>query len=126
MGPPARDHGGLIFIDLRDREGVVQIVFNPQKSPEPYQLADELRNEYVIRIWGEVVLRPEGTENPALPTGEIEVLVERLEILNKAETPPFYINKDVEVDENLRLEYRYLDLRRERMQRNIKGQAPGS
>lgn len=115
-----RDHGGLIFIDLRDREGVVQIVFNPQKSPEPYQLADELRNEYVIRIWGEVVLRPEGTENPALPTGEIEVLVERLEILNKAETPPFYINKDVEVDENLRLEYRYLDLRRERMQRNIK------
>lgn len=114
-----RDHGGLIFIDLRDREGVVQIVFNPEKAPDAHKLADELRSEYVIRVFGAVAARPEGTENLSLPTGEIEVLIDRLEILNRAMTPPFYINKDSEVDENLRLKYRYLDLRRPRMQRNL-------
>jgi aspartyl-tRNA synthetase len=114
-----RDHGGLIFIDLRDREGVVQTVFNPEISPSCLKTAEEMRNEYVVRITGEVAARPAGTENSKIPTGDIEVIVKDVEILNTSETPPFYINEEVEVDENLRLKYRYLDLRRPRMKENL-------
>jgi len=114
-----RDHGGLIFIDLRDREGMVQVVFNPAVSPQCHQVANEMRSEYVVRVGGEVALRPSGTENPQLPTGYIELIASDAEILNTSNTPPFYINEDVEVDENLRLEYRYLDLRRSRMRENL-------
>jgi len=114
-----RDHGGLVFIDLRDRDGLVQIVFNPELSGEGHEVATKLRHEYVVRVCGEVAKRPPGTENPKLATGEIEVIAESVEILNPSKTPPFYINEDVQVDENLRLRYRYLDLRRQRMQENI-------
>ncbi len=114
-----RDHGGLIFIDLRDREGVVQTVFNPEISSEGLRTAEEMRNEYVVSISGEVAMRPEGTENPKLPTGDIEVIVKEAQILNPSRTPPFYINEEVEVDESLRLKYRYLDLRRPRMKENL-------
>ncbi len=114
-----RDHGKLIFIDLRDREGIVQTVFNPEVSAQAHSIASELRGEYVVRVKGKVQPRPKGTENPKLPTGEVELIVEEAELLNKAKTPPFYINEEVEVDEALRLKYRYLDLRRERMQRNL-------
>lgn len=113
-----RDHGGLVFIDMRDREGVVQVVFNPEVSPACHDTATTLRGEYVLQVSGEVKPRPAGTENPQLPTGEIEVVAAGCRILNTSETPPFYINQDVEVDENLRLRYRYLDLRRARMMRN--------
>jgi len=114
-----RDHGGLIFIDLRDREGVVQVVFNPETSAKSCQLASGMRNEYVVRVSGEVAPRPPGTENPRLATGEIEVIAHNTEILNKSKTPPFYINEEVEVDESLRFKYRYLDLRRNRMKANL-------
>ncbi len=114
-----RDHGGLIFIDLRDREGVVQLVFNPAISEPCHTIANEMRNEYVVRVSGEVSLRPRGTENPKLSTGDIEVIVRNTDILNPSKTPPFYINEEIEVEENLRLTYRYLDLRRERMRRNL-------
>ncbi len=109
-----RDHGGLIFIDLRDRYGLTQLVFNPATSPDAHALAEQLRSEFVITVQGQVNRRPEGTENPHLPTGEIEIAVDRLEILNTAKTPPFYINEDAPVDETVRLTYRYLDLRRAR------------
>jgi aspartyl-tRNA synthetase len=114
-----RDHGKLIFIDLRDREGIAQVVFNPEVSAKAHSIASDLRSEYVVRVKGKASLRPKGTENPKLATGEVELIVEQAEILNKAKTPPFYINEEVEVDETLRLKYRYLDLRRERMQRNL-------
>ncbi len=114
-----RDHGGLTFIDLRDREGVVQVVFNPETSKSCHETAGEMRNEYVISVSGEVALRPPGTENPNLPTGEIEVIAGDTTILNPSKTPPFYINEDIEVDEALRLKYRYLDLRREKMRNNL-------
>ncbi|MBM3156538.1 MAG: aspartate--tRNA ligase [Chloroflexi bacterium] len=114
-----RDHGGLIFIDLRDREGMVQAVFNPGVSSKAHSIATELRVEYVVRVKGKISPRPKGTENPKLATGEVELIVEEAELLNRAKTPPFYINEEVEVDESLRLKYRYLDLRRERMQRNL-------
>jgi aspartyl-tRNA synthetase len=114
-----RDHGNLIFIDLRDRSGLVQVVFNPEKSKECHELAGSLRSEYVVQVTGEVAPRPAGTENPRLATGEIEVLANELRILNTSETPPFYINEEVEVDENLRLKYRYLDMRRQRIRNNI-------
>ena len=114
-----RDHGGLIFIDLRDREGLVQVVFNPEKSKECHDIASRLRNEYVIRTGGEVTLRPPGTENTKLASGDIEIIADSIEILNESKTPPFYINEDAEVDENLRLKYRYLDLRRPRMKENL-------
>jgi len=112
-----RDHGGLIFIDLRDRDGITQIVFDPQHAN--FERAEHLRVEDVIRINGIVRKRPAGTENEKLATGDIEVGVEQLEILNKSLVPPFHINSDEDADENLRLEYRYLDLRRTRLQRNI-------
>ena len=114
-----RDHGGLIFIDLRDREGVAQVVFNPETSKSCHEIANEMRHEYVVSIDGEVTLRPSGTENYNLPTGEIEVIAQNTAILNPSKTPPFYINEDIEVEENLRLKYRYLDLRRERMRNNL-------
>ncbi len=114
-----RDHGGLIFIDLRDREGLVQVVFNPDSSPDCHKVASRMRSEYVIKVSGEVALRPKGTENPKLPTGDIEVIVHSAEILNPSKTPPFYINEEVELEESLRLRYRYLDLRRARMRKNL-------
>jgi aspartyl-tRNA synthetase len=114
-----RDHGGLIFIDLRDRAGIVQVVFNPEKSKACHQNASEMRSEYVVRVKGEVALRPPGTENPKMPTGEVEVIAQEAAILNTAKTPPFYINEDSEVEEGVRLKYRYLDLRRARMQSNL-------
>ena len=114
-----RDHGGLTFIDIRDREGVTQVVFNPETSKECHATASQMRNEFVIQATGEVTMRPAGTENSGLPTGEIEIIVSNVEILNTSKTPPFYINEDVEVDESLRLKYRYLDLRRERMRNNL-------
>ena len=114
-----RDHGGLFFIDLRDREGVVQVVFNPEQSPQAHEVATGLRNEYVVKVCGEVQRRPAGTENRKLPTGEVEVVAQEVELLNAAKTPPFSVNEDVEVDEAVRFRYRYLDLRRERMRDNI-------
>ncbi|NIM05582.1 MAG: aspartate--tRNA ligase [Armatimonadetes bacterium] len=114
-----RDHGGLIFLDLRDRSGRVQVVFNPQEEKEAFSVAQEIKSEYVLRVQGIVSARPEGTENPDLPTGEIEVHASRLEILNVAKTPPFQIGDTQGVDDVVRLKYRYLDLRSERMQRNL-------
>ncbi len=114
-----RDHGGLIFIDLRDRGGVVQVVFNPEISESCHEIANSVRSEYVVRVSGEVGLRPPGTENPKLATGDVEVIASSVDVLNSSKTPPFYINEDVEVDENLRLKYRYLDLRRPRMKENL-------
>jgi len=114
-----RDHGGLIFIDLRDREGIVQVAFNPEISKSCHEIASQMRNEYVVEVKGKVTLRPPGTENPKLPTGDIEVVAHNTAILNPSKTPPFYINEDTEVDENLRLKYRYLDLRRARMQKTL-------
>jgi aspartyl-tRNA synthetase len=114
-----RDHGGVTFIDLRDRFGLVQIVLSPEISAESHELAEAIRMEWVIQIEGKVRRRPAGSENLNLPTGEIEVEVHQLRILNPAKTPPFLINKDEEADENTRLKYRYLDLRREKMRRNL-------
>ncbi|MGH2370538.1 MAG: amino acid--tRNA ligase-related protein, partial [Chloroflexota bacterium] len=114
-----RDHGGLIFIDLRDRYGLTQIVFNPAVSAQAHELAATLRSEYVVSAEGDVATRPAGTENPHLPTGEIEVLVDKVALLNPAKTPPFYINEDAPVEESLRLKYRYLDLRRQRLRDTI-------
>jgi aspartyl-tRNA synthetase len=114
-----RDHGDLIFIDLRDREGIVQIVANPEFSAEAHSQAVNVRAEWVIQVMGVVQKRPEGMENPQLPTGEVEVEIEELRILNPAHTPPFSINEETEVDETVRLKYRYLDLRRERLRKNI-------
>jgi aspartyl-tRNA synthetase len=114
-----RDHGGIIFVDLRDRSGVVQVVFNPERSPEAYRVAEQLRNEWVVQITGTVSRRPAGSENPAMPTGNVEVMASDARVLNTSQTPPFYIADDVEVDESLRLRYRYLDLRRPIMQRNL-------
>ena len=113
-----RDHGGLIFIDLRDRWGVTQVTFDPDLE-EVFVAAEQLRPEWSISIEGEVIHRPEGNENPDLPTGEIEVEVKELSVLNTSETPPFEIDRDRPVDELLRLKYRYLDLRRERIKENI-------
>ncbi len=111
-----RDHGGVIFIDLRDREGLVQVVFNPEIGEELFQKAESVRNEYVLAVVGTVERRPEGTTNPNLSTGEVEVVARDFRILSAAKTPPFYIADDVEVDENIRLKHRYLDLRRPVMQ----------
>ncbi|MFQ6057268.1 MAG: aspartate--tRNA ligase [Anaerolineae bacterium] len=114
-----RDHGGLIFIDLRDREGITQVVFNPEVSPEAHAVAARVGSEYVLQVHGEVAKRPPGQENPAIATGDVEVIVHQAKVLNEAKTPPFYISQESAVDETLRLRYRYLDLRRQRMQRNI-------
>ncbi|MGB5843172.1 MAG: aspartate--tRNA ligase [Anaerolineales bacterium] len=114
-----RDHGGVTFIDLRDRSGFVQVVFNPDNSPQAHQEAEPLRAEWVIQVRGIVRQRPEGMKNTNLATGEIEVEVQELKVLNPAKTPPFPINKEEEVDEQIRLRYRYLDLRHERMTNNL-------
>ena len=114
-----RDHGGVAFIDLRDRAGLVQVVANPEISPEALTAIADVRVEWVIQVSGIVRRRPGGMENPALPTGEIEVEVRQLQVLNPAHTPPFAINKPEEVDEQTRLRYRYLDLRREHMRDNL-------
>ncbi|MDQ3940145.1 MAG: aspartate--tRNA ligase, partial [Actinomycetota bacterium] len=115
-----RDHGGVTFIDLRDTAGLVQVVFNPETSPDAHDLAQELRSEYCITVTGPVRRRKEGTVNPKLATGEIEVAATEVAIFTRAETPPFQIDEYQEADELLRLRYRYLDLRREHMNRNIK------
>ena len=115
-----RDHGGLIFIDLRDRTGLLQLVFHPQHAKDAHESAHKLRSEDVISVRGELVRREEGTVNPNLPTGEVELSVRSLEILSDAETPPFPVDEDIAVDEGLRLRYRYLDLRREGMQHALK------
>ena len=114
-----RDHGGLTFVDLRDRAGYVQVVTNPETSREAHQALDAVRMEWVIQVEGTVQRRPEGMENPELSTGEIEVEITRVHILNPSQTPPFLINQEEEVDEQTRLEFRYLDLRRRRMLENI-------
>ena len=114
-----RDHGGLIFIDLRDRSGIVQVVVDPDHAGEDFAKAEAIRGEYVIKVHGVVRLRSEETINPNLATGEVEVVAKELEVLNSAKTPPFYIQDGIDVDENLRLKYRYLDLRRPEMQRNL-------
>lgn len=114
-----RDLGGVLFIDLRDRSGIVQIVFNPDYSGEALQIADKVRSEYVLAVKGTVVKRDEETINRNLPTGEIEVRITDIEVLNAAKTPPFFIEDGLEVDESLRLKYRYLDLRRPEMQRTL-------
>ncbi|MEQ1593332.1 MAG: aspartate--tRNA ligase [Thiobacillaceae bacterium] len=113
-----RDHGGVIFIDLRDREGLVQVVIDPD-TPEAFKLAEEVRSEFVLKIEGRVRARPAGTENTNLPTGMIEVLTKKLDVLNASLTPPFQIDDD-NINENIRLTYRYLDLRREPMQQNMR------
>ena len=114
-----RDHGGKVFIDLRDREGIVQVVFNPQISQEAYELAGSLRSEYVIQVTGEVASRPEGTENRKLASGDVEVIAKEAVILNASKTPPFYISEDEEVEESLCLRNRYLYLRRTRLKDNL-------
>lgn len=114
-----RDHGGVIFIDLRDRSGLVQVVFDPV-APEPFALAESVRSEYVLKVAGTVRERPQGTVNANMKTGEIEVLVSRMEVLNESETPPFPVESEIEVSEELRLRYRYIDLRRFAMQEKMK------
>lgn len=114
-----RDHGGLIFVDLRDREGFIQVVFNPENNQASYALAQEIRNEFVIRVKGQARLRPAGTENRQIPTGEVEVLASELVILNASKTPPFSIEEDVEASEGVRFRYRYLDLRRPGVQKTL-------
>ena len=114
-----RDHAGLVFFDLRDRSGLMQVKIDQATAPESHALARNVRVEWVIQVTGTVVMRPEGMANPDLPTGEVELEVSELKVLNRAKTPPFYINKDENVDEALRMRYRYLDLRRPSMQRNL-------
>jgi aspartyl-tRNA synthetase len=114
-----RDHGGLIFFDLRDRSGLVQVVFNADISSQAHLLAEQVRSEYVVQVRGQVAARPEGLINPNMATGEIEVEAHDLVILNRAETTPFAVNEESEVGDSVRLKYRYLDLRRQRMQDNI-------
>jgi len=114
-----RDHGGVIFIDLRDRYGITQVVFNPEHNREAHELAETFRTEFVTSIKGKVLPRPEGTVNTSLPTGEIEVQVDEVELLNKSDTPPFEITGSEEVSQELRLKYRYLDIRRSKMRDSL-------
>ncbi|GEN35492.1 MULTISPECIES: aspartate--tRNA ligase [Aneurinibacillus] len=114
-----RDLGGVIFVDLRDRTGLVQVVFNPEINAEAHAIGDKVRTEYVISVKGKVVERDAETINPNIPTGEIEVQVSEIEIINQAKTPPFFIEDDIDVDEQVRLKYRYLDLRRPEMYRTM-------
>ena len=114
-----RDHGGVTFLDLRDRAGIVQVVANPETSPQAHASAEAARPEWVLQVEGQVRRRPSGMENPQLPTGEVEVEVRSLTVLNPARTPPFPVNEETEVEEMTRLKYRYLDLRRGRMRGNL-------
>ncbi|MRR53075.1 MAG: aspartate--tRNA ligase [Deltaproteobacteria bacterium] len=114
-----RDHGGLIFVDLRDREGLAQIVFDPEVQADAHRKAEAVRNEYVLAVKGKVAPRPEGTVNPTLKTGEVEILVSECKILNRSKALPFTLDEHVEVAENIRLKYRYLDLRRPALQKNL-------
>jgi len=114
-----RDLGGLIFVELRDRQGIVQVVFNPEINPQAHEKAQSIRSEYVLGVEGTVVIRPEGTTNPKLSTGGIEIIAKELKILNVSKTPPFQIDDEEEVAENTRLKYRYLDLRRPGLQKNL-------
>lgn len=114
-----RDHGGIIFIDLRDRHGLVQVVIDPAHDSKDFHKAEGVRSEYVLQVTGLVRERSEETVNPHLPTGEVEVVVKELNVLNPSKTPPFYIQDGIDVDENVRLRYRYLDLRRPEMQKNL-------
>ena len=114
-----RDHGGIIFLDLRDRSGIVQVVFNPETAADASQIADEVRPEWVVQVKGTVTRRPDGSENPNLATGDVEVMATEITVLNRSLTPPFYIDEEAEADESLRLRYRYLDLRRPPMLRNL-------
>ena len=111
-----RDHGNIIFLDLRDREGLIQVVFDPTSAAEAHIVAESVRNEWVLKIKGIVSIRPDGTINSDMPTGDVEVLASELEVLSRSKTPPFYINEESEVDESIRLRYRYMDLRRPFMQ----------
>ncbi|MBS6295961.1 MAG: aspartate--tRNA ligase [Dialister sp.] len=114
-----RDHGGLIFIDLRDRSGIVQVVMSPQYGEDAFHKAEDVRSEYVLAIRGIVRERSPETVNPKMQTGKIEVVVSEMRVLNKAKTPPFYVEDGIEVDETVRLKHRYIDLRRPEMQRNL-------
>ena len=114
-----RDHGGVIFIDLRDREGLVQIVLNPEISKEVHETGEHLRDEWVIAVKGKVLKRSPETINPSLPTGEVEVFAKEVRILNTSKVIPLLIENDIQVDELLRLKYRYLDLRRPVMKENL-------
>jgi len=114
-----RDHGGVMFVDLRDREGLTQIVFNPEINDKIHELAKVLRSEYVLGVKGRVERRPAGMENPKLPTGEVEIKVSEFELFNSAKTPPFPIEDDIDANEDIRLKYRYLDLRRPKMQKHL-------
>lgn len=114
-----RDHGGLIFIDLRDRSGLVQVVFNPETDSDTHNAAEALRSEFVITVKGKVALRPAENVNAKLPTGEVEVYAASLDVRSRAKTPPFEITDDVKADESIRLKYRYLDLRRDEMKKNL-------
>ncbi len=114
-----RDHGGVIFVDLRDRHGITQVVFNPEISPLVHEKAQEIRNEYVLAVQGKVTARPEDMVNPNMATGTIEVMADSLTIFSRAKTPAFQIEDRIEASENIRLQYRYLDLRRPQLQRNL-------
>lgn len=114
-----RDHGGLIFIDLRDREGITQLALDPDRDPEAHAKADRVRNEFVVAVKGIISARPEGTINPKMKTGEVEIEVSELRILNSSKTPPFLLDDHVDVAENIRLKHRYLDLRRPALQKNM-------
>src|SRR5438477_201312 len=114
-----RDHGGLVFLDIRDRYGITQVTCDPERSAEAHRVASEVRSEYVVQVSGKVVPRLAGTENPNLATGALEVAAEHIEILSPSRTTPFQISDNIQVDESLRLKYRYLDLRRPSMQNNM-------
>src|SRR2546423_9052786 len=114
-----RDHGGLVFLDIRDRYGITQVICDPERSAEAHRVASEVRSEYVVQVSGKVVPRLAGAENPNLSTGAIEVAAEQIEILNTSRTTPFPISDNISVDESLRLKYRYLDLRRPSMRNNM-------
>ena len=113
-----RDHGGVIFLDVRDREGVMQVVFDPD-APESFEIADRVRSEYVIQVTGRVRARPEGTVNSNMRTGEVELLGKEIQVLNKAATPPFPLDEYSGVGEDVRLKYRYMDLRRPEMHQKL-------
>lgn len=114
-----RSHGGVLFVNLRDRSGIVQITFNQRSAPEAFDIAEQARPEWVLQVQGTVRQRPSGTENPDMPTGRVEIAAKAVTILNRSRTPPFYIDREAGEAESIRLKYRYLDLRRERMQHNM-------